>query len=173
MHPGPAFGIQIADPKGLLSQLIGWGAVKLSRESEYGLAGLVHLARQHPGTVLAVKTIAAAEALPAMFLAKTFSRLARHGILRSHRGRRRGYELARSPREISVREILEGIEGPSLFAHCIFWSKECSEERPCPLHETWKVIRPQVKDLLSGMTLADCADRPPHTAIPEFAVSST
>ncbi|MHB8731146.1 MAG: RrF2 family transcriptional regulator [bacterium] len=147
--------------------------MKLSRESEYGLAGLVYLARQHPGTVLVVKTIAAAEALPAMFLAKTFNRLARHGILRSHRGRRRGYELARGPREISVRQILEGIEGPDLFAHCIFWSKRCSEERPCPLHETWENIRPQVKDLLSGMTLADCADRPTRSAISECSVSST
>lgn len=143
--------------------------MKLSRESEYGLAGLVYLARQRPGTVLAVKAVAAAEKLPATFLAKTFSRLARHGILRSHRGRRRGYELARGPREISVREVLEGIDGPDLFMHCIFWSKGCSEERPCALHQSWRVIRPQVKELLSGMTLAECAAGPSAAAVPQGA----
>jgi Rrf2 family transcriptional regulator, iron-sulfur cluster assembly transcription factor len=147
--------------------------MKLSRESEYGLAGMIYLARQRPGTVLAVKTVADAEALPRMFLAKTFSRLARHGILRSHRGRQRGYELARSPRAISVREILEGIEGPELFTRCIFRSDGCSEWRPCLLHETWKVVRPQVKDLLARMTLADCAhDRTGHVVASPFATWS-
>src|SRR5579872_1204502 len=131
--------------------------MKLSRESEYGLAGLIYLARQVPGTMLAVKAVAEAEALPGMFLAKTFSRLARHGVLRSQRGRRRGYELARSPREISVREILEGIEGPGLFERCIFWSDGCSERRPCMLHEAWKAVRPRFRDLLTETTLADCA----------------
>lgn len=146
--------------------------MKLSRESEYGLAGLVYLARQRPGTVLAVRAVAAAQALPTMFLAKTFSRLARHGILRSHRGRQRGYELARRPQEITVREVLEGIEGPDLFTHCIFWSKDCSEERPCPLHDAWKVIRPQAEEMLSGMTLADCARSAAHDVTSELAVSS-
>jgi Rrf2 family protein len=134
--------------------------MKLSRESEYGLAGMIHLARQRPGTVLAVKAVADAQALPRMFLAKTFSRLARHGVLRSHRGQRRGYELARSSREISVRDILEGIEGLDLFARCLFGSNGCSDERPCLLHETWKAVRPQVEERLAAMTLADCAGDP-------------
>lgn len=134
--------------------------MKLSRESEYGLAGLIHLARQRPGTVLAVKAVADAQTLPRMFLAKTFGRLARHGVLRSHRGRQRGYELARSPREISVRDILEGIEGPDLFKRCIFRSEGCSEERPCLLHDSWKAVRPRLRDLLTRTTLADCTDGP-------------
>jgi Rrf2 family transcriptional regulator, iron-sulfur cluster assembly transcription factor len=134
--------------------------MKLSRESEYGLAGLVHLARQRPGTVLAVKAIAAAQALPRMFLAKTFRKLTRHGVLRSYRGRQRGYELARAPREISVREILEGIEGMDLFMRCIFWSNACSEDHPCLLHGTWTRVRPQVMDLMAGITLADLARDP-------------
>jgi Rrf2 family protein len=134
--------------------------MKLSRESEYGLAGLLYLARHRPGTVLAVRAVAEAQALPRMFLAKTFSRLARHGLLRSHRGRRRGYELARSPREISVREILESIEGRDLFERCIFWGTGCSERRPCLLHDTWKMVRPQLRDRLTTMTLADAAGDP-------------
>lgn len=144
--------------------------MKLSRESEYGLAGMIYLARQRPGTVMAVKTVAAAQAVPGTFLAKTFGRLARHGVLRAHRGRRRGYELARSPREIRIGEILEGIEGPDFFVRCIFRSDGCSEQRPCVLHGTWKVVRSQVKDLLTQMTLADCAgDRTAYVAPSPFA----
>jgi Rrf2 family transcriptional regulator, iron-sulfur cluster assembly transcription factor len=143
--------------------------MKLSRESKYGLAGLVSLARRPQGAVLTATAVAEAESLPATFLAKTFSRLARRGILRSHRGGRRGYELARSPREISVREILEAIEGPDLFERCIFWSDGCSERRPCQLHEAWKSIRPLWRDMLGGTTLADCAaDRMPRATAQAF-----
>jgi Rrf2 family protein len=148
--------------------------MKLSRESKYGMAGMIYLARQHPGAVIAVKTVAGAEALPPTFLAKTFSRLAREGLLRSHRGRRRGYELARSPRDISVRDILEGIEGRDLFERCIFWSDRCSEQASCPLHETWKAVRPRLADLLSGVTLADCAaDGLRRAAVPSLTGRST
>lgn len=131
--------------------------MKLNRESEYGLAGMTYLARQRPGTVLTVRAVADAQTVPRMFLAKTFRKLARHGVLRSHRGRQRGYALARAPREINVREILEGIEGRDLFARCIFWSDACSEDRPCMLHGTWKSVRPQVVELMAGITLADLA----------------
>jgi len=131
--------------------------MRLSRESEYGLAGVIYLAGQRPGAVLTVKAVADAEAMPRMFLAKTFARLARHGILRSYRGRRRGYELARRPQQINVREVLEGIEGPDLFARCIFRSGQCSDRQPCVLHAKWAAVRPQLEALLAATTLADCA----------------
>ena len=129
--------------------------MKLSRESEYGLAGLIYLARQRPPAVVTVRAIADAQALPRMFLAKTFRKLAQHGVLRSHRGRQRGYELAKAPQEISVREILEGIEGMDLFERCVFWSNACTPDQPCLLHQTWKMIRPQIMDLMARITLAD------------------
>lgn len=138
--------------------------MKLSRESEYGLAALVHLARQRPGTALTVAAVANARALPRMFLAKTFRKLAQHGILRSYRGRRRGYELARPPRAITVREIVEGIDGMDAFTRCIFWSNTCAPEHPCLLHDTWMRVRPQAVQLLAQVTLAELTGGPPGAA---------
>ncbi len=131
--------------------------MKLSRESEYGLAGLVHLARQRSGAILPLRKIAGAQALPRMFLAKIFRKLTRHGILRSYRGRHRGYALAGPAQAIGVKEILEGIEGMDLFARCIFWSNACSDDHPCLLHETWKRVRPEVIGRMARLTLADLA----------------
>ncbi|MDR5693642.1 MAG: Rrf2 family transcriptional regulator [Armatimonadota bacterium] len=129
--------------------------MKLSKESEYGLTGLVYLARQRPGTILQVKEVAKAQDLPLYFLAKTFLKLTKRGVLRSFRGKERGYTLARSPAEISVKEIVEAIEGSDVFQRCVFWSNRCSDDRPCLLHGIWKNVRPQLVALMERITLED------------------
>ncbi|MDQ7820090.1 MAG: Rrf2 family transcriptional regulator [Armatimonadota bacterium] len=134
--------------------------MKLSRESEYALAGLAHLARKKPGTVLTLRSIASAGGLPPVFLAKIFRRLTRAGLLTSHRGGRRGYGLARPPEAISVKEIVEAVEGADVFRRCVFWSNRCSDDRPCILHELWKTVRPQVVEMMESLTLADVARGP-------------
>ena len=69
--------------------------MKLSKESQYGLTGVLALAELPAGSVLSVAEIAAATGLAQPFLAKVFQRLARGGVLQSHRGRSQGYALAR------------------------------------------------------------------------------
>jgi len=126
----------------------------LSRESEYGLKAMIYLAQQPPATVLTLHQIAEAKDLPVGFLAKTLQKLARHGLLQSFRGRRRGYSLARDPSEIRLRELLEAIEGPDLFHRCLFWGHRCGDTNPCLLHPGWREIKPYLIEFLEGMTLA-------------------
>ncbi|HYM69928.1 MAG TPA: Rrf2 family transcriptional regulator [bacterium] len=133
--------------------------MKLSRESEYGLAGLVRLAQLQPGAIVQLKDIARAQALPQMFLAKTFRKLTLYGVLISYRGRRRGYALARPPKQITVREIVESIEGRDILRRCIFWSNQCSDDHPCLLHPMWQAMRPQMTEALERLTLNDIARR--------------
>ena len=84
-------------------------------------------------------------------------RLARAGVLRSYRGRERGYALAHPAREISVKAIVEAIEGPDIFQRCVFWSDACSDSSPCILHHVWQTVRPVVTDLLASTTVEDLA----------------
>lgn len=129
----------------------------LSRESEYGLKAMIYLAQQPPATVLTLHQIAEAKDLPVGFLAKTLQKLARHGLLQSFRGRRRGYSLARDPSQIRVRELLEAIEGPDLTQRCIFWGRRCGDSNPCLLHAGWREIKPRLAEFLETMTLASLA----------------
>ena len=126
----------------------------LSRESEYGLRAMIYLAQQPPKTILTLSQIAEARDLPVGFLAKTFQKLVRHGLVESFRGRQRGYSLSRDPSEIPLRELLEAIEGPDLFARCIFWGRRCGDSNPCFLHAGWREIKPQLTQFLEGTTLA-------------------
>ncbi len=132
--------------------------MKLSRESQYALLGLAYLARQPPGAMLQAAQVAEGAGLPGTFLAKIFRKLTRHGILRSFRGRERGYVLARAPRDISVREIVEAVDGPDVFQRCVFWADACSDEHPCLLHEAWRTVRPVMADLMGRMSLEEVAE---------------
>lgn len=139
--------------------------MKLSKESQYGLAGVAFLASQPPGTIVQAGPLADAGGLPATFLAKTLRKLTRHGVLKSFRGRKRGYALARPAHEISVREVLEAIEGPDLFERCVFWSDACEDDSPCLLHETWKTVRPVMASLMERISLEEVAAGRPMPGI--------
>lgn len=131
----------------------------LSRQSEYGLEGLIVLARQPQGKVMLLQEIAEARQLPPGFLAGIFQKLRQHNLVASHRGAVRGYALARPPREINLRQIFEVIEGPNLFGRCIFWPRRCDDREPCSLHPAWATISANLLKMMEKTTLAKVASR--------------
>lgn len=133
--------------------------MRFTRESEYGLSALLFLAGQLSDRVLPLSEIACASELPQNFLAKIFQKLAHHDVVRSFRGARRGYCLAREPGAINVRELVEAIEGPGVFERCIFWNARCDSGDPCPLHDGWMRVSADLVRFLEETTLADLARR--------------
>jgi Rrf2 family protein len=139
--------------------------MKLGRESEYAIEGLLALAKKPSGATVLVRDIAVAGKIPASFLSKIFQKLARAGVLQSSRGAIRGYSLARRAKDIKVKEIFLAIEGADLFDRCIFWSDRCADADPCPMHARWKPVRQQVVKMMEQTTLADLIrDRSRETA---------
>lgn len=129
--------------------------MKLSKESQAGLVGMLALAHPSSDPITSVAQVASMTGLAQPFLAKVFQRLARGGILRAYRGRSRGYALARPAASISLQEVLETIEGPQVFHHCVFWSDTCSETHPCVLHDIWKTVAERSRAVMAETTVAD------------------
>lgn len=134
--------------------------MRLTRESEYALDALLHLARR-PGPVVLAQ-LAEETGAPHAFLAKAFQKLARHSIVRGSPGGDRGYALARPADKISAREILEAIEGPDLFERCIFWGGRCSSHNPCQLHGRYAPIMRRVVRMAEDTKLSDLAGGNPR-----------
>ena len=146
--------------------------LKLSRETEYGLRGLLSLAHQPDGQVVQLGQIAGAERLPKSFLAKTFQKLGTAGLVRSHRGQRRGYTLARPATAIRLREILEVINGREVLGRCALWgSCPCHPDQPCLLHSRWAGLRQEMERVFDETTLADLAESSGVVAFPGPKVS--
>lgn len=83
-----------------------------SAKTEYGLVALIELAAVHPsGGVLQVAEIAQRQGIPDRYLEQMLTSLRRARILRSIRGPRGGYQLARAATEIRVAEVVHCLEG--------------------------------------------------------------
>ena len=134
--------------------------MKLSRETDYGLQGLIYLARQREDRLVGLEAIAKAQHLPRSFLAKTFQKFARHGLVQSFRGVDGGFMLARPPATVTLREIVEAVEGSDLFSRCVFWSDRCSDQNPCPLHARWALLKDRFVKLFENTTLEELARQP-------------
>ncbi len=138
--------------------------MQLTKESEYALLGLAYLASQAPGTAVSAADIAKAQKLPRTYLAKILQKLSRHGILAAERGPGCGYALTRLPASITMREILQAVEGRRLLQGCLLWSGHCDSDRPCPLHYRLAALRPPLESLLDTITLAEYAAKSHHAA---------
>ena len=71
--------------------------MQITRSGEYGLRGLLFLARQPSERLVLVSEISRNQNIPETFLAKIFQRLSKAGVLRSSRGSKGGFSLGNPP----------------------------------------------------------------------------
>jgi len=128
-----------------------------SSACEYAIRAAANLASREKDTLVKSRDISDAEAIPAPFLGTILQRLVNAGLLRSARGPNGGYGLARPPGEITLYDIREAIDGVDDLEACAVGLEACSDEMPCPLHDTWKPIRQRIRRYLSGTTLEQMA----------------
>ena len=128
-----------------------------SKPCEYAIRALSYLAQFPKDGAAQGKEIAAAEGLPAPVLGKVMQELVRKGLLESRRGPGGGFRLARRPQLITLRDVVAAIDGLDQFLECAVGLERCSDESPCPLHDTWKGLRMQMMNYLEATTLADMA----------------
>ena len=129
--------------------------MQITRAGEYGVLGLMHLARRLPAQRAMIDDISRKERIPKSFLAKIFQNLVRAGLIRSIRGSGGGFALAKEPSEISVLEIIEAIEGKIVFQRCKLDKPDCDHAGGCALCGLFERAQDGVKDALTGTTLRD------------------
>jgi Rrf2 family protein len=86
--------------------------MKLSRASRHVVQALVHLARQGPGVWVTAQEIGQAEGISDKFLGKRLGQLVKARLVRSVKGANGGYSLACAPKDITLLEIIETVDGP-------------------------------------------------------------
>jgi Rrf2 family protein len=129
--------------------------MKLTRGGEYGIRGVLYLAGQNDGKVSMLSAIAEAQDVPPRFLAKIFQALAKAGIVKSHRGAKGGFSLARSASEITIKDVIEAIEGPIHLNVCLVGQGECNRDKICPMHAVWEEAQEKMMGVLARANFAD------------------
>ncbi len=133
--------------------------MELTRAADYALRGILYLSMQPRNTLCVVSEIAEEMSIPEGFLARIFQILAKSGIIRSHRGKKGGFSLAKPPEEIRMKEVIEALEGPILLNRCLEGEDICEHQNCCALHEVWDQIQTNVVTVLEQTDFAYLSER--------------
>lgn len=135
--------------------------LRISKLTDYGTVVLAHLAGGYGGVVSAAE-VADATGLALPTVSKLLKALARAGLVTSMRGANGGYQLARSPSEISAADVIDALEGPVSITECSSLDSHCEHEGVCSVGGTWQRINVAIRRALDDVTLIDLshADSP-------------
>ena len=132
--------------------------MKLTAQEEYGLRCLWQLARE-PSGALTIPEIARAESMTPAYVAKLMGILRRLDLVRSTRGQKGGYELARPADQIPLAEVLFGLGGHLYsFEYCRNHAGgrgECVHNSDCSVRALFIALEQGVARALAGLTLQD------------------
>ena len=131
------------------------GSLNLTKKADYWLFLLTILATGK-SEIKSIKTIADKNVLSLSFLQKIARELQKGGLITAERGKFGGYQLTKNPEKITLKEILETLEGPIAIAPCFMNSPRnlcCSHKPFCAIKNGLKKINEEIKASLLSKTL--------------------
>jgi len=121
---------------------------------QYAFRAVLYIAEHGAHEPVRVDAIAADLRVPRNYLSKTLHALARAGILKSGRGPRGGFQLARPPRAISFADIAAPFDDLGE-RRCLLGRATCGSKNPCSAHARWETVSSSMRDFFRGTTVAD------------------
>ncbi|WP_300383243.1 Rrf2 family transcriptional regulator [Clostridium sp.] len=131
--------------------------MKLSTKGRYGVKAMVDLAIHYGNLPVSIKTISERQNISEYYLEQLFSPLRRAELIRSIRGAQGGYVLNREPRDITVADVMNVLEGPVEIAECIEGT-ECDNIDFCATRLLWEKIKNSIDEVMENITLQDIVD---------------
>jgi Rrf2 family protein len=126
--------------------------ITITEKSRSAVIALTELARRGGAAPVPIMEVAEGRNIPLHLLEQLFSSLRRAGILQSQRGVRGGYSFRRPPREVTLLDVVETVDGPLM-------APEPLARRPDAGEAVWAEARERLADLLRGATVADMVER--------------
>lgn len=130
--------------------------IKLSRKMEYALMSLKHMSSKPPDGLTTAKEISLSKNIPFDVTSRVLQIMAKQKVLESIQGVQGGYKLLLNPKQISLYQILEMIEGPQGIVKCAT-SEEmtCEFQESCNVHSPLKLINEKILSLCKSIPIAD------------------
>jgi len=133
--------------------------MQITRQADYAVRAVLYLARLGTTERAATSTVAEEQRIPPSFLAKIISQLSIAGLLHTSRGARGGVTLAREPKDISLLEVIEAIDGPIQLNECVGEDGLCSFDDDCVLRPVWSEAQNELVKRLKGTNFAQLLER--------------
>ena len=130
--------------------------MRYTKKTEYGLVCMAYMAKQKVANRITIKEIAEKENYPVAYLEKILQALRQAGLLVSHQGSHGGFTLGRSPSEITLRQIIDAIEGSTFEVFCAPDTREdivCTHFCLCGIKPVWRKTKKILDDFYDSITL--------------------
>ncbi|MCU0617247.1 MAG: Rrf2 family transcriptional regulator [Gemmatimonadaceae bacterium] len=132
--------------------------MRITTWAEYGLICALHLARRPDDGPITGRDIAATERLSGDYVEQILLRLRRAGLIKSTRGARGGYQLARAAAAITVRDVIKASELSTFELHCVSHpvdSSRCADSAECSIRPVWMLLQQRIDEVLDSVCLED------------------
>ena len=138
----------------------------MSAKAEYAVRAMIQLATAESGVLVKTDDLAQSQGIPPQFLVDILTNLRNDRLVRSHRGREGGYELARPADDISLADVLRCIDGPLASVRDMGLGDLPYVGPTQPLADVWRALRASMRLVLEDTTIADVASGtlPEHVA---------
>lgn len=134
--------------------------MRITQEADYALR-IAYLLASDGGT-LDSGVIAERAGVTERFTVKILRKLVQNGVVASKKGAFGGYRLAQAPGDITMRHIVEIIDGPMEISRCLDGDYECSrvgnDKRQCTFHLIFAKINKAIAEKLDAVTLDSVID---------------
>jgi Rrf2 family protein len=125
----------------------------IRRNTDYALRAAVELASRFGNGQVATKELSDRQDIPYQLACKLLQRLHKAGIVRSTLGPAGGFALCRQPSKITVRQVVEAVQGPVRLNRCLFERGFCRLSRRCPINPELGRLQKNINAFLDGLTL--------------------
>lgn len=131
--------------------------MRLNQATDYAFRIVLYLACQKPDKIIDARQISEEEKIPIRFLLKTIRLLTHAGIVRSYRGVKGGYQLAKHPVQITLKDVVEAMEGPVTINKCLINAEDCNKDATgwCPIHKALASVQRVTNEELAKHNFAD------------------
>ncbi len=132
----------------------------LSKTCEYAIRASIFIAKKSSEHhKVGLKEIAETIGSPVAFTAKILQQLSRNHLIESTKGPQGGFIINEVKlQSLTLSDIVDTIDGKEIYTRCVLGLEYCSEQRPCPIHGEFKIIRAEIRQLLMNTKIIDLSE---------------
>ncbi len=125
----------------------------LRQNTDYALRVMVHLADSDVNGCISARTLAREQDISYQFACKILQQLHEAKLVDSTMGPKGGYRLSRPANEITMRQVIEAVQGPVDLNRCMKGLATCPRQPCCPVTEKLAILQGRIEDYLEHITL--------------------
>ncbi len=133
--------------------------MKISTKIRYGTRAMLELASRYGEGPIELKEVAKKENISLKYLEQVIIPLRTAGFVKSVRGSKGGYSLAKPPSKINLNDLVEILEGPVNLIECLRDPAVCQKVPLCVTRDIWKEVSESIYKILHSVTLEDMVNR--------------